>query len=93
MSVEMRYVDYSYLQIANPFWSLIHIANGGMTTEGDVLVVVVPAAAVCMLLLNLRAVVREVQRVRIAPPTRVIEDEAALHPLPQERPKSPWDAK
>ncbi len=93
MSVELRYVDYSYMQIANPFWSLIHIANGGMSTEGDVLVVVVPAAAVCILLLNLRAVVREVQRVRIAPPTRVIEDEAALHPLPQERPKSPWDAK
>ncbi|MEX0643433.1 MAG: ABC transporter permease [Pirellulales bacterium] len=91
MSVELRYVDYSYLQIANPFWSLIHLANGGMATEGNVLVIVVPAAALCMLLLNLPAVVREVQRVRISPPTRVVEDEAALHPLPQDRPKSPWD--
>jgi hypothetical protein len=91
MSVELRYVDYSYLQIANPFWSLIHIANGGMLTEGNVLITVVPAAAVCMLLVNLRAVVREVQRVRVAPPTRVVEDEAELHPPPQDRPKSPWD--
>ena len=33
MSVELRYVDYSYLQITNPFWSLIHVADGGMPTE------------------------------------------------------------
>ena len=29
MSAELRYVDYSYLQITNPFWSLVHIADGG----------------------------------------------------------------
>jgi hypothetical protein len=91
MSVELRYVDYSYLQVANPFWSLIHVAESGMPTEGDVLVSIVPAAALCMLLLNLPAVIREVRRVRIAPPTRVVEDEAELHPPPLDRPKSPWD--
>jgi hypothetical protein len=93
MSIEMRYVDYSYLQIANPFWSLIHIANGGMSTEGNVLIVIVPAAALSILIANMPAVIREVRRVRVAPPTRVLEDEAELHPVPLERPKSPWDAK
>jgi hypothetical protein len=91
MSVQLRYVDYSYLQIANPIWSLMHVAKNGAYTEGTVLVLVVPAAAVCMLLLNLRAVVRELRQVRIAPPTRVIEDEAELHPPPEARPQSPWD--
>ncbi len=64
MSLEMRDVDYSYLQITNPFWSLVHIADGGMSTEGFVLIVIVPAAAICMLLLNLRGVIRELRRVR-----------------------------
>ena len=91
MSIQLRYVEYSYLQVANPIWSLMHVAKNGAYTEGTVLVLVVPAAAVCMLLLNLRAVVRELRQVRIAPPTRVIEDEAELHPPPQARPQSPWD--
>jgi hypothetical protein len=90
MSVELRYVDYSYLQITNPFWSLIHVANGG-TLEGYVLVLVVPAAAFCVLLMNMRSVMRELQQVRTAPPTRVVEDEAALHPAPEPLPASPWD--
>jgi hypothetical protein len=91
MSIEMRYLDYSYLQIANPMWSLIHVANGGAFTDGNVLVLVVPAAAICILLLNLRKVIRELQQVRIAPPPRVVEDEAVLHPPPEMRPQSPWD--
>jgi hypothetical protein len=92
MSVELRNVDYSYLQIANPFWSLIHVGNGGMYNEGPVLLILVPAAAVCMLLLNMRAVAKELREVRIAPPSRVVEDEALLHPPPQSLPSSPWDA-
>lgn len=90
MSVELRYVDYSYLQIGNPFWSLARVANGG-NTEANVLVIVVPAAAICMLVANMPAILREVQRVRVAPPSRVAEDDAQLNPPPQERPKSPWD--
>jgi hypothetical protein len=93
MSVELRNVDYSYLQIANPFWSLIHVANGGMLSEGPVLLVLVPAAAICMLLLNLRAVAKELREVRIAPPPRVVEDEAVLHPPPEQRPTNPWDVR
>jgi hypothetical protein len=90
MSVELRYVDYSYLQITNPFWSLTHIADGGML-DAYVLVLIVPAAGICVLLLNLRGVIRELQQVRIALPTRVAEDEAELHPPPEALPTNPWD--
>jgi hypothetical protein len=90
MSVEMRDLDYSYMQITNPFWSLMHIADGGIS-EGYVLVFIVPAAALCMLLINMRGVVRELQQVRIAPPPRVLEDEAELHPPPEALPTNPWD--
>jgi hypothetical protein len=51
----------------------------------------VPAVAICVLLLNLRGVVRELQQVRIAPPPRVVEDEEELHPPPPMMPTSPWD--
>jgi hypothetical protein len=91
MSVEMRYVDYSLVQITNPFWSLHHLADGGTPQYGPVLILIVPAAAVCMLLLNMRSVVRELQAVRIAAPARVIEDEAALHPAPPTLPQNPWE--
>ena len=52
----------------------------------------IPAAAICVLLLNLPGVVRELQRVRSALPKRVVEDEAELHPPPEALPKNPWDA-
>lgn len=91
MSVELRNADYSLLQITNPFWSLSHLVDGGVMTEAYVLVLIVPAAAICILLLNLRSVVRELQAVRVAPPKRVIEDEAELHPPPAALPTNPWD--
>jgi len=91
MSVELRYVEYSLLQVTNPIWSLLHLADGGLLTEGYVLIFIVPAAAICILLLNLRNVVRELQAVRIAAPQRVMEDEAELHPIPEEGPTNPWD--
>jgi hypothetical protein len=90
MSVEMRNLDYTFLQITNPFWSLVHIADGGMA-EGYALALVVPAAAACMFLLNLRGIVRELQQVRVAPPPRVLADEAELHPPPEAQPTNPWD--
>jgi hypothetical protein len=90
MSVELRFVEYSFLQITNPVWSLAHVGDGGMI-EGQVLVIVVPAVAICVLLLNLRGVIRELQQVRIAPPPRVVEDEEELHPPPPMMPTSPWD--
>ncbi len=91
MSVDLRYVGYSRLQVSNPFWSLAHLAEGGIFADGHVLILIVPAAAVCILLLNLGGVIRELRAVRIAPPVRVIEDEAELHPPPESLPTNPWD--
>jgi hypothetical protein len=90
MSPDTRYENYTYLQITNPVWSLIHISNGGMN-EAKVLIFLVPTAAICVLLLNLRSVIRELQQVRTAPPPRVLEDEAVLHPAPLPVPTNPWD--
>jgi hypothetical protein len=92
MSVEMRFVEYSLMQITNPIWSLMHLAdNNGLPQEGNLLMVVVPAAAACMVLWNLRSVVGELQEVRITPPARVLEDDAELHPGLPPAPTSPWD--
>jgi hypothetical protein len=91
MSVELRYIDYSLLQITNPIWSLIYLTNNSLPAEANVLVLIVPAAAFCILLLNLRGVIRELREVRIAPPSRVAEDEAELHPAPAAQPTNPWD--
>jgi hypothetical protein len=91
MSYNLRMQDYSYWQLPNPFWSLEHLGDGGVATEGPILITLVPAAAICVLLLNMRSVVRELQAVRIAPPSRVIEDEAELHPTPEPLPQNPWD--
>lgn len=90
MSVELRYEDYSFLQITNPFWSLAYVADGGML-EAQVLVVVVPSVAICILLLNMRKVIRELQQMRMAPPPRVLQDEAELYPPAPVQPTSPWD--
>jgi hypothetical protein len=91
MSIDLRLLDYSYWQLSNPFWSLSHLADGGILTEGPILILLVPAAALCVLLLNLRAVVGELQALRIAPPSRVVQDEAELHPAPELLPQNPWD--
>jgi hypothetical protein len=91
MSVELRDAEYTLLQITNPIWSLKHLVDSGVTPESEVLILIIPAAAVCMLLLNLPRVVRELREVRIAAPPRVLEDEAALHPRPESLPTNPWD--
>jgi hypothetical protein len=91
MSIELRDADYTYLQLTNPFWSLAHLANGGIGPDGAVLIIVVPAAAICVLLMNLRWIIEEMRAVRIAAPRRVQEDEAALSPPPIALPQNPWD--
>jgi hypothetical protein len=91
MSVELRYVDYSFLQVTNPFWSLSHLASSGAVTEGPALAFMVTAAAFCVVLLNMRSIVRELKPVRIAPPSRVMQDEAELHPPPAALPQNPWE--
>jgi hypothetical protein len=92
MSLELQNELYSYLQVTNPFWTLAYLSEYGTAPEEPVVATAVPAAAMCLLLLNLPGAARELRRVRTALPPRVAEDEAELNPLPELLPKSPWDS-
>jgi hypothetical protein len=91
MSVQLRDADYSFLQITDPLFSLYHIANGGVFRDTRTLLVVIPSVAICVLLANMPGVIQELRVVREAAPKRVLEDEAELHPPPEELPSNPWD--
>jgi hypothetical protein len=91
MSLALQNEPYSYLQITNPFWTLSYVEGNASVPEIDVLMSVIPAAAVCMLFLNLPGLVREMRQVRTPLPTRIAEDEAELHPPPEKPIQSPWD--
>jgi ABC-type transport system involved in multi-copper enzyme maturation permease subunit len=88
----LRYGGYSMVQVTNPFWTLMEVVErGGRNVEVEVLVLLIPAAAAAMLLLNIRSVAAELMHHRIAPPIRVAEDEAALWPAPVQKPANPWE--
>ena len=87
--------DYSWLQITNPFWTLIEVGKTSMgTSDRLALTLLVSTMALLVFVLNLRAVAREVRQVRIARPMRVAEEDAALAAKkrpPQPVHTSPWD--
>jgi ABC-type transport system involved in multi-copper enzyme maturation permease subunit len=91
MSIELRGEPYSLLQITNPIWTLRYVLEFSPAPEETVLLVVVPAAAICIWLLNLPALIRELERTPAPLPARIVEDDAELHPPPQALPQSPWD--
>ena len=85
--------EFSLLQITNPVWTLFALLDAGVIyVEGQVLILVLPAAALIVLLLNFRSVATEVRHQRRSLPVRVAEDEAELHPEPVPGPRNPWDA-
>ena len=84
---------YSLIQITNPVWTLFTLLDTGVfSVEGQVLILILPATAVVVLLLNLRSVAAELHYQRRSLPLRVAEDEAQLHPAPIPGPTNPWDA-
>ncbi len=91
MSTRLRDVDYSFIQISDPFYSLAHVAFGGVVSDSEVIALVVPGIAVCVLLLNMPRVIGELRVVRESAPARVIQDEAELHPAPESLPQNPWE--
>jgi hypothetical protein len=91
MSIELREADYSFLQVTDPFFSLWHVLNDGVTGDANALLVLIPGVAICVLLLNMPRIIRELRVVREAAPTRVLQDEAELHPSPEALPQNPWD--
>lgn len=89
------YLDYTWVRTADPVCSLVHVvARPALPTEAPLLLTVVPGLAVVVFLLNLPAVVREVQQVRAPKPQRVAEEDAELAARkapPQLVRTSPWD--
>jgi hypothetical protein len=91
MSVSLREADYSYIQITDPFCSLMHVTEGGTFKDANVIAMIIVTAAICVLLLNMPRVIRELRIVRESAPKRVLADEAELHPAPESLPQNPWD--
>lgn len=91
-SREMRNVGYTLLQVTNPIWTLGELLDKGVgAVQGEILILLVPAAAFVALLLNMRSVATELLHHRVAAPVRVIEEEAELHRAPPPKPRSPWE--
>ena len=92
-SRQLRYGGYSLVHMSNPFWTLLELVNRrGSTVQVEVLILVIPAIALAVLMLNIRSVAAELLHHRIAPPIRVAEEEAALRPAPAPKPASPWES-
>lgn len=92
MTPSLRLSDqFSYLQITNPVWVLFSVVQQWPLAEANILVAIVGAAALLMLILNIRTITADVSYRPRMLPTRVLEDEAALHPTPEAQPSSPWD--
>jgi hypothetical protein len=93
LSRSLRNEGYTLLQMSNPFWTMRDLLGRGIgAVPIGVLVILVPAFGAAMLLLNMKSVAAELLRQRVAPPTRVLEEEAEMHPAPMPAPSNPWDA-
>ena len=95
MTPGLRSSSYSYLHIFNAPWTLIYIVDRSLPPETPVLLLVLPAMALLVLVLNLGVISREVSQVRIARPKRVAEEDAEVQAQkapPQPRQISPWDS-
>jgi ABC-type transport system involved in multi-copper enzyme maturation permease subunit len=92
-SRQLRYSGYSLVQMTNPIWTLGELLDDGPgAVQADILALVIPAAAFAALVLNIRSVGTELMHHRVAPPIRVAEEEAELHPAPVPGPSNPWEA-
>jgi hypothetical protein len=92
-SRQLRNSGYTLLQMTNPIWTLGELMDDGVASvQGEILILIVPAAALMALMLNMRSVATELLHHRIAPPVRVAEEEAELHPAPAPKPSNPWEA-
>jgi len=92
-SRDLRFSGYSLVQISNPMWTLSSLLDDGPgAVQAELLALIVPAAALATLALNLRSVGAELMHQRVAPPIRVAEEEAELHPPPKPAPANPWEA-
>jgi hypothetical protein len=93
MSPLLRGTDYSLLQITNPLWTIAHLADvGSNSAYREAICGLTTSAGAIFFGLNVwLLVLPQVRQVRIVAPSRVLEEEAALHPAPVPQPLSPWD--
>lgn len=94
LSAQWRREGYTLWQITNFVWTLEYVTESAAWSSRtiDLLLVLLPLAAIGVLALNLPTIVREVLYVRVPKPARVAEEDAALGPPPPPPPKaSPWD--
>ncbi len=91
-SRELRNSGYTLWQMTNPVWTLAELASRGVdNVQGDILVFILPTAAIVALLLNMRSVATELLLQKTPVPVRIIEDEAEIEAAVPHRPSSPWD--
>jgi len=93
MSLPWRSQGWTVLQVTNFFWTLSDFLDvGGFPPRTGELLVLLPSMALVVFALNLRAIRREIEYVRVAKPARVADEDAALAPPPPPPPRpSPWD--
>jgi hypothetical protein len=86
---------YSLLQITNPFWTVVHMTDrNSLPVEGPLVMGLTAFTAAMVFTLNLPGIFHEVRHVRVAKPTRVIEEDREMTPevvAPEPVPVSPWD--
>ena len=88
----LRNAGYGMLQWPNPFWSIGEIVSrpSGVPNLG-LQVLVLSGFALCVLVVSLPGVARELLQDRVTLPDRVAQDEAELHTEPV-KPQNPWEA-
>lgn len=87
-----RNAGYTMLQWPNPFWTAQELLDGGPKSGPEVQLqaIVMLAVAACVLIVNLPGVARELMQERVALPSRIVQDEAELHPV-EVKPTNPWE--
>lgn len=87
-----RNLGYTLLQVTNPVWTIWECCTRSLPMDYAVLAIVLPVAALGVMMLNLPSLARELAQVRVVPPGRVQEEDAQLaaEAAGPPQPASPW---
>ncbi len=84
---------YNLGHLTDPFWTCVATFDPRTGTNSDTLLFILLPIAVAVFLMNLVYTAAEIRQERVSPPTRVLEEDAALTPTPTAEPPStnPWN--